>query len=306
VTVLCGAVADAPALATRLGLEGWYRLLQTVVEVAHDVLQPYDGTLTLPTSEGFTAVFGVPIAQEDHAWRAVLVAWELHQRLRQPPALLARSPGGELTLRIGLDSGLVVVGSLGQGPQYGATAVGTPRHVATRLQQQAAPGTTRLSAATYRLVQAEVHAAPCGTLALAGQPTPLPVYTVQGLRGRHAGVAGRGLRAASPFVGRDRELALLHDCLAAVRTGQGQVVGLVGEPGMGKTRLVTEFCRSLVGQAVTVVVGQCLSYGQAIPYLPVRPPAPDLRARRERLWPGHSTIGPGWDGCWPGWPGYSG
>ena len=74
----------------------------------------------------------------------------------------------------------------------------------------------------------------------------------------------------SPFVGRERELALLHDCLAAVRTGQGQVVGLVSEPGMGKTRLVTEFCRSLVSQAVTVIVGQCLSYGQATPYLPVR------------------------------------
>ena len=93
---------------------------------------------------------------------------------------------------------------------------------------------------------------------------------MQGLLRRHAGVSGRGPRAASPFVGRERELALLHDCLAAVRTGQGQVVGLVGEPGMGKTRLVTEFCRSLAGQAVTVVVGQCLSYGQATPYLPVR------------------------------------
>ena len=270
VTVLCAAVADAPALVTRLGPERWYRLLQTVVGVAQEVIQPYDGTLTLPTSEGFTVGFGTPVAQEDHARRAVLAAWELHQRLRQPPTLRAQSPGSGLALRLGLHSGLVVVGKLGRAPQHGDTAVGAPFHVATRLQQQAAPGTTLLSAATYRLVQIEVQAAPCGTLALEGQPTLLPVYTVQGLRGRHAGVMGRGPRTGSPFVGRARELALLYDCLAAARTGQGQVVGLVGEPGMGKTRLVTEFCRSLAGQGVTVVVGQCLSYGQATPYLPVR------------------------------------
>ena len=270
VTILCGALAEAPALAARLGPERWYRLLQTVVGLAEEVVQHYAGTLTLATSEGFTAVFGAPVAQEDHARRAVLAALELRQRLHASPTLHAQLAGGVLAFSMGLHSGLVVVGGLGQDPQRLATAVGAPLHVATRLQQQAAPGTILLSAATYALVHAEVHAEPCGTLTLDGPSSPAPVYTVQGLLRRHAGVSGRGSRARSPFVGRERELALLHDCLAAVRTGQGQVVGLVGEPGMGKTRLVTEFCRSLAGQAVTVVVGQCLSYGQATPYLPVR------------------------------------
>jgi predicted ATPase/class 3 adenylate cyclase len=270
VTILCGALAEAPALAARLGPERWYRLLQTVVGLAQEVGQHYAGTLTLATGEGFTAVFGAPVAQEDHARRAVLAALELRQRLHASPALHAQLAGGALAFSMGLHSGLVVVGGLGQDPQRLATAVGTPLHVATRLQQLAAPGTILLSAATYALVHAEVHAEPCGTLTLDGPSSPAPVYTIQGLLGRHAGVSGRGPRAASPFVGRARELALLHDCLAAVRTGQGQVVGLVGEPGMGKTRLVTEFCRSLAGQAVTMVVGQCLSYGQATPYLPVR------------------------------------
>ena len=95
------------------------------------------------------------------------------------------------------------------------------------------------------LVHAEVRAAPCGTLTLDGPSSPAPLYAVQGLLRRHAGVAGRGPRAVSPFVGRERELALLHDHLAAAVAGQGQVVGLVGEPGMGKTRLLTEFCRSV-------------------------------------------------------------
>jgi class 3 adenylate cyclase len=270
VTILCGALAEAPVLAARLGPERLYRLLQTVVGLAQEVLHHYAGTLTLATSEGFTAVFGAPMAQEDHARRAVSAALELRQRLHASPALHAPLTGGALALSMGLHSGLVVVGGLGQPSQRLATAVGAPLHVATQLQQLAAPGTILLSATTEALVHTEVHAEPCGTLTLDGPSSPMPVYMVQGLLRRHAGVSGRGSRAASPFVERERELALLHDCLAAVRTGQGQVVGLVGEPGMGKTRLVTEFCRRLAGQAVTVIVGQCLSYGQAIPYLPVR------------------------------------
>ena len=246
-----------------------YQLLEIAVGLAQEVLQAYEGTLISQTSEGFTAVFGAPVAQEDHARRAVLAALDLHQRLRQHPTLRALTPGG-LAVRMGLHSGLVVVGGLGQDPQQLYTAVGPPAQLAMRLQQQATPGTILLSAATYQLVHAEVQVAPSAPLSLDGQSTPEPVYAVQGLLRRRAGVAGRGPRAGTPFVGRARELALLHDRLAAACAGQGQVVCLVGEPGMGKTRLLTEFRRSLAGQPVTVAVGQCLSYGQASPYLPVR------------------------------------
>ena len=270
VTILCGTLAEAPALATRLGPERWYRLLQTVVGLAQEVLQHYAGTLTLATSEGFTAVFGMPVAQEDHARRAVLAALDLRQRLRDAPALRALRVGADLTLGMGLHSGLVVVGGLGQDPPRLATAVGAPFHIATRLQQQAAPGMILLSAATYHLVHAEVRAAPYGTLTLDGQATPVSVYVVQGLLRRQAGVVGRGPRAQSPFVGRERELALLQDHLALAMGGQGQVIGVVGEPGMGKTRLLAEFCRRVPEAQVTVYEGRCLSYGQATPYLPVR------------------------------------
>jgi class 3 adenylate cyclase/tetratricopeptide (TPR) repeat protein len=270
VTILCGALAEAPTLAARLVPEPWYRLLQTVVELTQEVLHHYGGTLLLATSEGFTAVFGAPVAQEDHARRAVLAALELRQRLHEAPTLRVQGDGSMLTLSMGLHAGLVVVGALGQTPQQVPAAIGAPVHVATRLQQQAAPDTILLSAATYQLVQTEIQAIPCGTLPLDGQPTPMAVYAVQGLRQRNAGVSGWGARTPSPFVGRERELALLQDCLVAARAGQGQVVGLVGEAGMGKTRLVTEFGRRLAGQGVTVVVGQCLSYGQNTPYLPVR------------------------------------
>jgi class 3 adenylate cyclase len=148
VTILCGTLAEAPSLATQLGPERWYRLLQTVVGLAQEVLQHYVGTLTLATNDGFTALFGMPVAQEDHARRAVLAALDLRQCLRDAPTLRAQLPGGLLTLGMGLHSGLVVAGVLGQNPLRLATAVGAPLHIATRLQQQAAPGTILLSAAT--------------------------------------------------------------------------------------------------------------------------------------------------------------
>src|SRR5712691_6326148 len=268
VTILCGAVVDAPALAARLGPERWYRVLQTVVGLAQEVLHHYAGTLTLATSEGFMAVFGVPVAQEDHARRAVVAALELRQRLHDAPALVPL--GGEgLALGMGLHSGLVVVGELGQDPPRLATAVGAPLHVATRLQQQAAPGTILLSAATYALVHAEVRATPCGTRTPDGASPPAPLYVLQGLVGRHAGVAGRGPRAPSPFVGRTQELALLHARLAQAVGGQGQVIGMVGEPGMGKSRLLAEWRQQLHAHGMTYLEGHCLSYGSTTPYLPV-------------------------------------
>jgi class 3 adenylate cyclase/tetratricopeptide (TPR) repeat protein len=261
-------LADAPALAARLGSERWYRVLQTVVGLAQEVLHHYAGTLTLATSEGFTAVFGMPVAQEDHARRAVVAALELRQRLQDAPALVPLVGEG-LALGMGLHSGLVVVGGLGQDPLRLATVVGVPLHLATRLQQQAAPGTILLSAATYALVHAEVQAAPGGTLMLDEPSPPVPLYTLHGLVGRLAGVAGRGPRVQRPFVGRTQELALLHTRLAQAVEGQGQVIGMVGEPGIGKSRLLAEWRQQLRAHGVTYLEGHCLSYGSATPYVPV-------------------------------------
>jgi tetratricopeptide (TPR) repeat protein len=138
------------------------------------------------------------------------------------------------------------------------------------LQQRAAPGTIYISAVTQQMVYEEVQATADGAITVDGIPIPIPVYTVQGLVPRRAGVAGRGTRYQSPFVGRERELALLHARLTQVVQGQGQVVGILGEAGMGKSRLLEEFRRSLTGQPVPYHVGHCLPYGQATPYLPVR------------------------------------
>ena len=269
-TVLCGALAEVPSLTARLSPEGLYRLLQAWLALVQEVVQQYDGTLTLNAGERFTALFGAPAAQEDHARRAVLAACDLRERCQT--ALPQHAPGDAcaVTMQLGVHSGPVVAGTLGGLPQRPYTAVGEATQVALRLQQDAAPGMVCISATTYALVQEEVESAPAHTLAMAGLSAAVPIYTVYGLRQRRAGVTGHGTQVRSRFVGRAREMALLQASLAQVAQGQGQVIGILGEPGMGKSRLLAEFRQRLAGQAVTYYEGHCLPYGQATPYLPLR------------------------------------
>jgi class 3 adenylate cyclase/tetratricopeptide (TPR) repeat protein len=267
-TVLCGALAEAPMLAARLGPEAMYHLMHDVLGLAHDTVQRYEGSLTQVSGDGFLALFGAPVAQEDHARRAVLAAFELRQRLRVSGAIRGQPHG--VAVRLGLDTGPVVVGPLAYEPRRPYTAAGETLHLATRLQQRAAPNTLLVSAATYALVQDEVQGEVCETLSLDTTSTPVPVYAIRGLLRRRAGVPRRGARPLSRLVGRTQELALLHERLAQAISGQGQVIGIAGEPGMGKSRLLAEFVHSLRGQPVTCCEGHCLAYGSATPYLPVR------------------------------------
>jgi class 3 adenylate cyclase/tetratricopeptide (TPR) repeat protein len=263
VTVLCCTVTDAPGLAVQRGPEAMHRLMQAFFAVAQEVMQRYDGVIMHVTGEGLTAVFGAPLGQEDHARRAVLAALELGQRLRVQPL------GEAHAAAMGLHTGPVVVGGLAYAPQQLYTAVGETIHQTLQVQRSASPGTILLSAATHRLVQAEVQAAVLNSPLLDGSGGPLSVYAVHGLTQRRAGVSGHGSRHRSHFVGRERELALLHERLAHVAQGHSQVVGIVGEPGMGKSRLLDEFHRSLAGQSVCYREGNCFPYSNTTPYLPV-------------------------------------
>src|SRR5262249_45942600 len=264
VTVLCCAVTDAPALAVEHGPEAMHRLMQAVFARAHEVMQRYEGTITSITGDGLTALFGAPVGQEDHARRAVLAALELRQALRAQPL------GDVHAVGMGVHTGPVVVGRLAHAPQQLYTAMGDTLHQASQLQRLAPPGTILLSAATQMLVQEEFQVAAFDAPPLSGPGGPLAIYTVQDLTQRRAGVSGLGTRHRSPLVGREREFALLHARLEYVAQGHGQVLGIAGEPGIGKSRLLTEWRRSLVGQPVTYREGHCFPYSSTTPYLPVR------------------------------------
>jgi class 3 adenylate cyclase/tetratricopeptide (TPR) repeat protein len=268
VTVLCCTIARTGAAVARVDLETLYSMMQELHTLAHAVVRPYEGRLQAALGDRLLLVFGVPDAHEDDARRAVHVALELQRRLQVHQESLGMVSSAVLTLRIGLHTGVMVVAGRQDGAAF-SPVVGDVVSVAMALQEQAAPGQILCSDATARLLQRTVRLAAAEPVELPGQPTPVTTYAVLRHRGRRAPGWERWGRVLSPFVGRERECTTLHALLAQVEAGRGQVVGIVGEPGIGKSRLLYEFRQSLEGKRLTYLTGRCLSYGSTTPYLPV-------------------------------------
>jgi DNA-binding winged helix-turn-helix (wHTH) protein/tetratricopeptide (TPR) repeat protein len=268
VTVLSGALAHPLALAERLGLDGFQRLRQTLFALVQDSAQRYDGMFQPYGDDGFLVLFGVPVAQEDHARRAVLAALDIQQRVGEPQAVDTMLPQGIRTIRIGLHTGAVAVGGLGDGAGTIPTMIGSAAHMAPVLQTRAVPGTILCSAATARLVQDAVHLEG-NPVPITGQGLPVETYKVLGARSQQLPSVWHSERVLSRFVGRARERAILQGLLAQVEAGHGQVIGIVGEPGMGKSRLLAEFHKGLGDRSVTYLEGHCRSYGVFSPYAPI-------------------------------------
>src|SRR5215813_4381924 len=170
---------------------------------------------------------------------------------------------------MGLNSGLVVVGSIGDNLRMDYSAIGDTTNLASRLQQQAEPGNILSSESTSRLVQGAVRLEALPPVEVKGKAELVPLYKVIGTLPRRSPIANRGERTLSPFVGREREIATLEALFAQVEVGQGQVVGIVAEAGGGKSRLLYEFRQRLAEKRVKYFEGRCLSYGSTIPYHPL-------------------------------------
>jgi class 3 adenylate cyclase len=267
VTVLAGALANAPKLAATLEPEAWYTLRQQFFACAQQEVQHYEGTIQHFTDDGFLAFFGMPITHEDHAQRAVLAALSLRARVRQQHVNPGLPQEDELAVCIGVHTGQVVVGSIGDDPRLTALSMGDTTPLAHRLLHLAAPGAILLSEATRQLVHGTIRLEALGPVPGQGAAMPVPAY-------KALAVAPQVLpwqrgRVLSPFVGREREMAVLQALLAQVGESRGQVVGIVGEPGMGKSRLLYEFRWQVRERQYTYLAGQCVSYGHATPYLPL-------------------------------------
>jgi class 3 adenylate cyclase/tetratricopeptide (TPR) repeat protein/DNA-binding XRE family transcriptional regulator len=211
----------------------------------------YEGMINQVRGDGFTALFGAPIGQEDHARRAVLAA-------------LGIAAGAEVGVRIGINSGLVVVGAIGDDLQVECTPVGDTTVLAARLQAAAPPGAVLVSQRTAGLVRGYFRVEEVAPVKIE-ERTLYPVR-VTGLDTRIAPVAPAD--ELSPFTGRDHEMGELRRALEIVTGGEGQVIGLVSDPGLGKSRLAFEF-RRLAEPFAVVIESRCLSYGASIPYLPL-------------------------------------
>lgn len=270
VTILCCALATDTSTTRQLDPDALYQMTRQFYGYALEEVKRYGGTLQQAGDTELLALFGAPIAYEDHAQRAVLAALGLHRRLRHGPSRPHTSSDAMFPLRSGLHTGAMMVGYLGTTGQLTYTAIGNTISVARALQHRAEPGTVLLSAATQQLVRDIVEVKLVRSKAGAAARAATMVYTVQGLT--TPGVQSTPARASQPrrYVGREHELALLRALWKHAKTGQGQVVGIVGEAGMGKSRLLAEFRQQVQDTSVTYVEGRCVSYGSMVPYLPIR------------------------------------
>jgi hypothetical protein len=242
-------------------LDTLHQQVQALYVVVQNEAQPYGRTMQPVLGEQVLVVFGAPAAQEDHAQRAVLMALRLQQQRRQASPGPVDRPTPWPPVRMSVHTGLVAVGGLRYAAATAMGVVGETVTQAVALQVAAPPGMLLCSEATARLVRGVIRLVATSLPTLPGLPAP--VYQILGLHPRRLLSGRRGIRPRSPFVGRQQELAALQAALAQAEVGQGQVVGIVGEPGLGKSRLLTEFRHSLRQRQLTYLAASCLSYAQA-------------------------------------------
>jgi class 3 adenylate cyclase/tetratricopeptide (TPR) repeat protein len=267
VTVLFVDVSGFTSLSERLDPEEVHRLMSRAFDLMLAEVHRYEGTVNQFLGDGIMAIFGAPIAHEDHAVRGVHAALGIARALEAYQAeLLPR--GIRFRARQGLNTGLVVVGSIGSDLRMDYTAVGDATNVAARMQQGGAPGRVTISEATYRLVRGYFETRPLGPMEVKGKTDPVGAWEVVAAHETRTRLEIAAEGGLTPFVGRERELGLLLEAFGRARDGQGQVAFLVAEAGMGKSRLLAELRRRIGGEAAWHE-GHCLSFGRAMPFHPL-------------------------------------
>ncbi len=269
VTVLFADLKGSTELIHDLDPEAAQKLLDPALHIMMDAAHRFEGTVNQVLGDGIMALFGAPIAHEDHAARACYAGLAIQMAMRRYAEDVRRSHGLEMQARVGLNSGEVVVRAIGNDLHMDYSAVGQTTHLAARMEQLATPGSIRLTAATLRLAEGLVQVNALGPVPIRGLTEPVEVFELVGastIRGRLQASAARGL---TRFVGRQQELVTLQQALEQAGAGHGQVVAMVGEAGLGKSRLAYEFVHSHYTPGWLVLESASVSYGKATPYYPV-------------------------------------
>jgi class 3 adenylate cyclase len=269
VTVLFADLRGSLELLADRDAEEARQLLDPVLEGMMDAVHRYEGTVNQVMGDGIMALFGAPLAHEDHAVRACYAALAIQEAMQRYAEQARHTHGIAVQIRVGLNSGEAVVRAIGSDLHLDYTAVGQTTHLAARMEQLARPGTILLTAETWRLVEGYFDVKPLGAVPVKGLSTPVQTYELlraEPVRSRLQIAAARGL---TPFVGRGTELAALHQMLERAAEGHGQVVALVGEPGAGRSRLIFELIQMQSPPGWLILESRAASYGQGMPYLPV-------------------------------------
>jgi class 3 adenylate cyclase/tetratricopeptide (TPR) repeat protein len=268
VTVLFVDIVGSTSRSERLDPEEAHALMGRAIELMVEEVHRYEGTVNQFLGDGVMALFGAPIAHEDHARRAVQAALAI-QRALQPLDEELRSAGHiGLQVRQGLNTGLVVVGSIGTDLRMDYTAVGDTTNVAARLQHSAEPGSILISGRTRRLVEGYFQLRSMGAIDLKGKAERVPAFEVLSAQFARTRIDIEADRGLTPLVGRSKEIQAIAEAFEKSKSGAGQVVLLVGEAGIGKSRLLREL-RRRIGDEVTWCEGRALSFGRTMAFHPL-------------------------------------
>ncbi len=269
VTVLFADLKGSMELLADRDPEEARKILDPVLERMMEAVHRYEGTVNQVMGDGIMALFGAPLAHEDHAVRACYAALRMQESVAQYAEGVFRSQGVPIQIRVGLNSGEVVVRAIGSDLHMDYTAVGQTTHLAARMEQMATPGTILLAPATLQLAEGYVQVAARGPVAVKGLPDPVEIYALTGASAQRTRLHAAAARGLTRFVGRDAEIEQMRRALALAHEGHGQLVALVGEPGVGKSRLVYEVTHSHRTQDWLILEASSVSYGKATSYLPV-------------------------------------
>src|SRR5262245_49183282 len=269
VTVLFADLKGSMELLADRDPEEARKLLDAVVERMMKAVHHYEGTVNEVRGDGIMALFGAPLTHEDHALRACYAALRMREAVKRYADEVRRSDGVHVQIRVGLNSGEVVVRSIGSDLRMDYSAVGRTTHLAARMEQLAAPDSIQLTAETLRLVEGLVEVTPLGPMPVKGLGVPVEVFELAGAGTARTRLEAAARRGLTRFVGRSAELEQLRDALNRASKGRGQVVAVVGEPGVGKSRLFWEFTHSHRVRGWLIVQSSSVSYGKATAYLPV-------------------------------------
>ena len=269
VTVLFADLKGSMELLADRDPEEARRILDPVLDRMMEAIHRYEGTVNQVMGDGIMALFGAPLAHEDHAVRACYAALRMQEAVARYAEGVFRAHGVALHIRVGLNSGEVVVRAIGSDLHMDYTAVGQTTHLAARMEQLATPGTILLAPATQQLAEGYVQVVARGPVAVKGLTDPVEVFELTGASAQRTRLHAAAARGLTRFVGRDAELEQIRRALAFAHDGHGQVVAVVGEPGVGKSRLVYEVTHSHRTQNWLILEAGSVSYGKATSYLPV-------------------------------------